>query len=533
MESEKLLTEGEEKGETLDLDRTLMDEIRARTESSVLVVVEMTRSVHAHYITPLVNRKRINHRVIYGTLILLCGALLLYLNHPHLTTSTRGQVVYPPSHAVELDEHTSPLTSVEPIAGEISPQNVISPSAKALSLQQSTDSKPAPPKPRAPWLIVVSSHVHEVQRRMLIRNTYISLFTKDNPDLFEVVFLLGHPKREWRDVIERETATHGDIHILEQLEATNYNANTRKMNDYFVDLLQTADPSSPSYRGEPPKFVSKVDTQSYIYITRFYNEFIHPFLHADEQPAPAAKPAAINSTTASTNTTTLPPQPPSPPPPAEAEPNLVAHPHTLIARAGSPTRPDIPHRFPQSAFYTLTWPLVSALAQRHRENPIFGEREDVLIGRYLHEEDVEYEFIDLGVQGRQVRIGDEGGDVTAAMIREGRVLCGEGLGEDAQLVALADLYETVGDLSVGESAVEGGGGGRERFEEGAAGAGAGDAVTKPVKTAYKSFEYDMKAMDAETPLIELVNPKGTTWKERAWVDSWAMELTRWRARPES
>ncbi|TDZ25144.1 Beta-1,3-galactosyltransferase 1 [Colletotrichum orbiculare MAFF 240422] len=121
-------------------------------------------------------------------------------------------------------------------------------------------------KQRAPWLAAVISTAWDVERRMLIRSTWMQLY-KDVP--FDGRFVVANPGPYWTDIVARENRTFGDLIVLDRIQEDDVTANTIKTLEFFKWLLE----NNVSY-----EFVSKMDTDVWLNARGFWDRFLEPRL---------------------------------------------------------------------------------------------------------------------------------------------------------------------------------------------------------------------------------------------------------------
>lgn len=201
--------------------------------------------------------------------------------------------------------------------------------------------------PSPPWLIATISAAQSVQRRAIIRSTWQTLYKNDT--MFTTRFVLANPGELWSPVIAAENATYGDLIILSDLKEDAYMANTIKS----IEFLKYLTTGNTSY-----DFVTKIDEDSYLDAHNFWKTYLQPRIVSDAQTIKVESSALTR---------------------------------TIIAR----TLRRSTWTFPGGQFYTMTWDLAVLLSQLHAKHPIIDEYEDVLVGRLLHEAQVEWQHIDL------------------------------------------------------------------------------------------------------------------------------------------
>ncbi|KAF6843892.1 putative beta-1,3-N-acetylgalactosaminyltransferase 2 [Colletotrichum musicola] len=138
--------------------------------------------------------------------------------------------------------------------------------------------EPFPPSPRyppeqdddhaerAPWLAAVISTASDVERRMIIRSTWMKLF-QDVP--FDGRFVVSNPGPQWTRILSQENRTFGDLIVLDHIPEDDITANTIKTLEFYKWLVA----HSPKY-----EFVSKMDTDLWLNARGFWERFLLPRL---------------------------------------------------------------------------------------------------------------------------------------------------------------------------------------------------------------------------------------------------------------
>ena len=214
------------------------------------------------------------------------------------------------------------------------------------------------------WLIATISSAHNIQRRMIIRETWQSLYS--DPALWTTRFVISRAANPtWQSIIEAENQTFGDIIQLSHLEATGHVANTVKTIEFFKHLTASGQNREQTPVNEKSqsnednltqswsenqlrkwKFVSKIDDDSFLDARNFWIRYLMPLQDSNR---------------------------------------------TIIAR--TLRRPNYTH--PGGQFYTLTSDMVSLVADLHTKNPISDAPDDVLVGRLLYEAGESWTHVDL------------------------------------------------------------------------------------------------------------------------------------------
>ena len=204
-------------------------------------------------------------------------------------------------------------------------------------------------KEKVPWLIATMSAAWSQQRRNIIRATWQHTYRSSGH--FDTVFVIAKTKDHdlWEPLIRQENATWGDLILLDHIEENRDIANTIKPIEFYKHLVHKHEAEG----GEPWKFVSKVDDDSYLDATTFYNEFLLPRLDCKD---------------------------------------------TIIARYlswAAMTGDKVDYPCPGGQFYTMSWDIVETLARLHTENPIQGLMEDGMLGKLLYEGKHPWELVRL------------------------------------------------------------------------------------------------------------------------------------------
>ncbi|AEO70956.1 32735328-df86-41ad-9e67-04135fb3ccb0 [Thermothielavioides terrestris] len=190
---------------------------------------------------------------------------------------------------------------------------------------------PFPPSPmttpppddgrQRPWLGSVICSAFDIERRMLIRYTWMKLF-KDVP--MDQRFVISNPGPEWMPVIQQENRTFGDLIVLDHLSEDDFTANTIKTVEYYRWL---AEKSPRKYQ-----FVSKMDTDLFLNARAMYDRKLRPRM--------APRNSSTDELVATVN-------------------------HTLVGQFYY----DSYHKtsFPHGAIYTVTWDIVELLPKLQDE----------------------------------------------------------------------------------------------------------------------------------------------------------------------
>jgi beta-1,3-galactosyltransferase 1 len=190
------------------------------------------------------------------------------------------------------------------------------------------------------WLIATISPALGQLRRNMIRTTWQKWY-QGPPTTMR--FVLASAGDEWTPLLEAENATYGDLIMLShRIDSKELGMKTKEL-DFFQWLARS---------GMSWKYVSKLDDDSYLDATGFYNRFIDPRLRNSQED------------------------------------------HVLIARELW-SNSDTKFRFPGGQFYTVSWSLVEALAAGYNDSLVRDDNADLRIGRILFDDEVAFEFVPM------------------------------------------------------------------------------------------------------------------------------------------
>ena len=122
-----------------------------------------------------------------------------------------------------------------------------------------------------PWLTAVVSAACDVERRMLIRSTWMHLY-RDLP--FDRRFVVSNPGPNWTEIVAMENRTFGDMIVLDHLQEDHITANTVKTLELYKWLLG---------QNRTYEFVSKIDTDLWLNARGFWDRFLVPRLSINEE----------------------------------------------------------------------------------------------------------------------------------------------------------------------------------------------------------------------------------------------------------
>lgn len=117
-----------------------------------------------------------------------------------------------------------------------------------------------------PWLAAVICAAQDVERRMLIRSTWMRLF-RHVP--FDPRFVVSNPGPGWSEMIRFENRTFGDLIVLDHIPEDDITANTIKTLELYKWLIN---------HGSKYEFVTKLDTDVWINAPAFWEKYLVPRL---------------------------------------------------------------------------------------------------------------------------------------------------------------------------------------------------------------------------------------------------------------
>lgn len=180
-----------------------------------------------------------------------------------------------------------------------------------------------------PWLAAVISTAADVERRMMIRSTWMQLY-KDLP--VDTRFVVSNPGPEWTETVALENRTFGDMIVLDHLQEDDVTANTIKTLEFYKWLVA----GNKEY-----EFVTKLDTDLWLNAKGFWDRYLAP---------------RLSNVTGSPTSTVK---------------------RTVIGELYYSKFNDLV--FPHGAMYTVTWDMVELLASlQDRFNVFTGE--DMAVG---------------------------------------------------------------------------------------------------------------------------------------------------------
>lgn len=132
-------------------------------------------------------------------------------------------------------------------------------------------------------------------------------------------------------------------------------------------------------QGRRYEFVSKVDDDSWFNVPPYYDAFVAPRLVGGEKYG--VIPAAQQTTTGETS--------------VEVRGVKADNDNDkgILTWIGRPMHWDRDYVFASGRIYTLSWPLLELVVEKWRANPLTNLTEDQLMGHYLQNEQIPYEFV--------------------------------------------------------------------------------------------------------------------------------------------
>jgi hypothetical protein len=203
--------------------------------------------------------------------------------------------------------------------------------------------------PSHDWLVATISPALAQRRRNMIRTTWQALYTGP-PATFR--FVIANPGEEWFPVLLDEQDKYGDLIMLDHLTESKELGMKTKEIDFALWLVE---------QGTPWRYVSKLDDDSYLDASAFYEEYLSPRL----------------------NDTTIKPE--------DEDPVIIGR---HMGRDGFISL-EFPFPYPGGQFWTMSWPVVTALAHQYNISSTRHEFADVLVGMLLDEAGKEFEFVDM------------------------------------------------------------------------------------------------------------------------------------------
>lgn len=177
-----------------------------------------------------------------------------------------------------------------------------------------------------PWLAAVMTAAGNIERRRLIRSSWMQLF-RDVP--YDGRFVVSNPGPQWTEAVASENHTYGDMIVLDNIPEDDVTANTIKTLELYKWLVRN---------GVRYEFVSKMDTDLWLNARGFWDRFLAPRM--TQSVSNGALTSAVNK--------------------------------TVIGELYYSRTYDLV--FPQGAMYTMTWDMVELLASlQERFQVVTGE----------------------------------------------------------------------------------------------------------------------------------------------------------------
>ncbi|KAG5995268.1 hypothetical protein E4U54_002891 [Claviceps lovelessii] len=203
-----------------------------------------------------------------------------------------------------------------------------------------------------PWLAAVICAAQDVERRMLIRSTWMRLF-RDVP--FVPRFVVSNPGPGWIETVRYENRTFGDMIVLDHLVEDDVTANTIKTLEFYKWLLNS---------GQRYEYVTKLDTDLWLNAPAFWHRYLVPRLRVsnDSLGEGAARYSATVKRT------------------------VIGQLYFSISGYNT---------FAHGSMYTMTWDMIQLLVTlQERFNVITGE--DATVGILMHKAGERASFVNFG-----------------------------------------------------------------------------------------------------------------------------------------
>jgi hypothetical protein len=121
-----------------------------------------------------------------------------------------------------------------------------------------------------PWLVVVNTTPADLQRRMIMRATWQSLYRDVVP--MDTRFFMANPGERWARSVAFENETYGDLVVLNDLIEDGFTGNTIKTVELWKWLLVNS---------RPYELVTKVDYDTFVNAKGLWDRYIAPLLEPD------------------------------------------------------------------------------------------------------------------------------------------------------------------------------------------------------------------------------------------------------------
>lgn len=216
---------------------------------------------------------------------------------------------------------------------------------------------------RQPWLAAVICAAQDVERRMLIRTTWMRLF-QHVP--FDARFVVSNPGPGWNETIRFENQTFGDMIVLDHIPEDDVTANTIKTLEFYKWLING---------GQRYEFVTKLDTDLWMNAPAFWDRYLLPRMSNETGRLTATVSRTIIG-------------------------------QLFYSDTGYNT-------FAHGSMYTVTWDMMQLLVSlQERFNVVTGE--DAAVGILMHKGQEMANFVNLhGEEKFDYDDGDSRGDGTA------------------------------------------------------------------------------------------------------------------------
>ncbi|KAG5978988.1 hypothetical protein E4U55_005687 [Claviceps digitariae] len=220
-----------------------------------------------------------------------------------------------------------------------------------------------------PWLTAVICAAQDVERRMLIRSTWMRLF-RDVP--FVPRFVVSNPGAGWNETVRYENRTFGDMIVLDHLVEDDVTANTVKTLEFYKWLLSS---------GQRYEYVTKLDTDLWLNAPAFWHRYLVPRLRLSNDSSGGTPQYS-----------------------ATVDRTVIGQ--LYFSDSGYNT-------FAHGSMYTMTWDMIQLLVGlQERFNVITGE--DATVGILMHKAGERAHFVNLGGEEKfDYDDADSRGDGTA------------------------------------------------------------------------------------------------------------------------
>ncbi|KAG6061969.1 hypothetical protein E4U32_002703 [Claviceps aff. humidiphila group G2b] len=216
-----------------------------------------------------------------------------------------------------------------------------------------------------PWLAAVICAAQDVERRMLIRSTWMRLF-RHVP--FVPRFVVSNPGPAWMETVRYENRTFGDMIVLDHLVEDDVTANTVKTLEFYQWLLRS---------GQRYEFVTKLDTDLWLNAPAFWQRYLLPRLSS------SSSSSSNNNSSSSSDSD------------SDSSTYAVSVNRTVIGQlyfsdSGYNT-------FAHGSMYTMTWDMIQLLVTlQGRYQVVTGE--DAAVGILMHKANERAHFVNLSGQ---------------------------------------------------------------------------------------------------------------------------------------